>query len=310
MWRQFKNPKCYLIVAADGMLFSTALLLAFLLRLEFSLPPLYAQQVTTLLPMTVAIKVGVFFALGAYRGMWRYTSLKDIVTLLYATCLSTLLIVSWLVFRQRFEDYSRAIILLDGVLTFLLTAGLRAAIRNAGPVPPQVRTRIARNIVWEGAPEWLGYHMTKDKSAWVIGDNLTGTDPLFGEHFEARYRELRRQIALVLQEPFLFPLSIAENISYGRPDATDEEVEEAARAAEADGFIRGLAEGYDTLVGQRGVNLSGGQKQRIAIARALLVRPALLIMDDSTSAVDVRTEARIRQNLAASAGGQSRLIVA
>ena len=121
---------------------------------------------------------------------------------------------------------------------------------------------------------------------------------------------LRRAVVVALQETVLFSGSVRDNIRYGRPDATDEEVEVAARAAEADGFIRGMAEGYDTVVGQRGVNLSGGQKQRIAIARALLVRPALLIMDDSTSAVDVRTEARIRQNLVATAGGQSRLIVA
>jgi len=110
---------------------------------------------------------------------------------------------------------------------------------------------------------------------------------------------LRRAIAIALQESVLFSGTIRDNIRYGRPDATDAEVEAAARAAQAHDFITAFADGYDTIVGQRGVNLSGGQKQRIAIARALLVRPAVLILDDSTSSVDVETEAEIQAALAA-----------
>ncbi|MBV6715675.1 ABC transporter ATP-binding protein/permease [Paenibacillus chitinolyticus] len=108
---------------------------------------------------------------------------------------------------------------------------------------------------------------------------------------------LRSRVGMVLQQAILFSGTIRENISYGKPDATQEEIEAAARAAEIHAFIAGLPEGYDTLLGQRGVNLSGGQKQRISIARALLVRPAVLILDDSTSAVDLATEARIQQAL-------------
>jgi len=104
---------------------------------------------------------------------------------------------------------------------------------------------------------------------------------------------LRPHVGVALQDPVLFAGSIRDNIRYGRPEATEEEVVAAARAAQAHGFVLELPDGYDTLVGQRGVNLSGGQKQRIAIARALLVRPKVLILDDSTSAVDVETEARI-----------------
>ena len=105
---------------------------------------------------------------------------------------------------------------------------------------------------------------------------------------------LRGQIGIVLQETLLFSGSVRDNIAYGKPTATQDEVEAAARAAQADSFVRALPQGYDTVVGERGVGLSGGQRQRIAIARALLVDPRLLILDDSTSAVDTETEAAIQ----------------
>jgi ATP-binding cassette subfamily B protein len=122
--------------------------------------------------------------------------------------------------------------------------------------------------------------------------------------------ELHRIAGIALQESVLFSGTILDNIRYGRPEATDEEVLAAARAAQADDFIRGLPDGYYTIIGQRGVNLSGGQKQRVAIARALLLQPRILILDDSTSAVDVRTEARIQEALAQEHAGQTRVIVA
>lgn len=108
---------------------------------------------------------------------------------------------------------------------------------------------------------------------------------------------LRRGIGIALQETVLFTGTVRDNIRYGRPEASDEEVVAAAEAAQADEFIRTLPEGYDTRVGQRGVNLSGGQRQRIAIARALLVKPRVLILDDSTSAVDIETEIRLQDAL-------------
>jgi ATP-binding cassette subfamily B protein len=108
---------------------------------------------------------------------------------------------------------------------------------------------------------------------------------------------LRSRVSIVLQESILFSGSIRDNIGFGRPDATDAEIRAAAQAAAADEFIMNLKDGYDTELGQRGVNLSGGQKQRISIARALLMRPDVLILDDSTSAVDLRTEASIQRAL-------------
>jgi ATP-binding cassette subfamily B protein len=110
-------------------------------------------------------------------------------------------------------------------------------------------------------------------------------------------RTLHQQIGVALQESVLFTGTVRDNIRYGRPDASDEEVERVARMAQAHDFISGFELGYDTRVGQRGVNLSGGQKQRIAIARALLTQPVVLILDDSTSAVDVATESRIQAAL-------------
>jgi ATP-binding cassette subfamily B multidrug efflux pump len=122
--------------------------------------------------------------------------------------------------------------------------------------------------------------------------------------------DLRAQVGTALQEAVLFAGSIRDNIRYGRPDATEEEVVAAAMAAQAHDFIMTSPDGYDTAVGQRGVNLSGGQRQRIAIARAILVQPRVLILDDSTSAVDVETEAKIQDALERAMGGRTRFVVA
>jgi ATP-binding cassette, subfamily B, bacterial len=121
---------------------------------------------------------------------------------------------------------------------------------------------------------------------------------------------LRANIGVVLDEPFLFSVSIRDNIAYGRPDATDKEIVAAAQAAGADGFIGRLSEGYDTVVGERGYTLSGGQRQRIAIARALLINPPILILDDATSAIDVQVEQKIHSALRVLMEGRTTLIVA
>jgi ATP-binding cassette, subfamily B, multidrug efflux pump len=121
---------------------------------------------------------------------------------------------------------------------------------------------------------------------------------------------LHGAIGVALQESILFTGPIRDNIRYGRPDASDDEVIAAAKMAQAHDFVSRFPEGYDSIVGQRGVNLSGGQRQRIAIARALLSQPAVLIFDDSTSAVDVETEARIQAALADMPVRPTRVVVA
>mgnify|MGYP001950990141 CR=1 FL=1 len=123
-------------------------------------------------------------------------------------------------------------------------------------------------------------------------------------------KTLRKNIGFVLQETFLFSSTIRDNIAYGNPDATDEEIIDAAKRAQAHDFISELPKGYDTILGERGLGLSGGQKQRIAIARALLINPSILILDDATSAVDMQTEAKIQMAFRELMRGRTTFIIA
>jgi ATP-binding cassette subfamily B protein len=127
---------------------------------------------------------------------------------------------------------------------------------------------------------------------------------------EAKLVSLRRQIGIVAQDPFLFSDTVRENIAFGRPDASQDEVEEAARLAQAHDFVVALPEGYDTVIGERGITLSGGQRQRIAIARALLLDPRILILDDATASVDATTEAKIRLGLRQAMKNRTTIIIA
>jgi len=127
---------------------------------------------------------------------------------------------------------------------------------------------------------------------------------------ELQVTALRRRVSVVLQDVFLFHGTVKENILFGRPDAADAEIEAAAAAANADEFIRDLPDGYDTLVGERGIKLSGGQKQRISIARAVLKDAPVLILDEATSAVDSRAEVLIREALARLMKGRTVIIIA
>ena len=123
-------------------------------------------------------------------------------------------------------------------------------------------------------------------------------------------RHLRANVALVMQEPFLFPFTVAENIAFGRPDATREEIEAAARAANANAFIEKLPKGYDTPLGQRGTTLSGGERQRLSIARALLKNAPILILDEPTSALDAETEQSVMQAVERLMRGRTTFIIA
>ncbi|MFN2116889.1 MAG: ABC transporter ATP-binding protein [Candidatus Promineifilaceae bacterium] len=192
----------------------------------------------------------------------------------------------------RFEDVSFAYLskipILDDI-TFHAEPGRRIAL--IGP------TGSGKSTVTNLIPRF--YNVDNGR---VLVDNIDVRD--------WQLRSLRSHIGIVLQDPFLFSQSIAENISYGCPEATDEEIIAAAKAARAHNFILEMAEGYDTRVGERGVTLSGGQKQRIAIARALLTNPRILILDDSTSSVDTETEHLIQQALDELMVGRTTFVIA
>src|SRR6185437_15719715 len=121
---------------------------------------------------------------------------------------------------------------------------------------------------------------------------------------------VREAIGLVMEDSFLFSESVRDNIAYGRPDVTDAEVEAVARAAQAHEFIMELPDGYRTVVGEQGLTLSGGQRQRISLARALLTRPRILVLDDATSAIDARVEAEIFAGLGRVTAGLTTLLIA
>jgi len=142
-------------------------------------------------------------------------------------------------------------------------------------------------------------------------DVLEGTVRVGGVDVrEYDIKALRDQVAMVLQKNVLFSGTIRDNLRWGNPDATDEEMEHACRLACAHDFIMGFPDGYDTHIEQGGSNVSGGQKQRLCIARALLKKPKILILDDSTSAVDTHTDAMIRKAFAEEIPGTTKLIIA
>jgi ATP-binding cassette subfamily B protein len=127
---------------------------------------------------------------------------------------------------------------------------------------------------------------------------------------DLKLSSLRRSIGIVSQDPFLFSASVRENIAFGVADATDDAVTRAATLAQAHDFISALPDGYETVIGERGITLSGGQRQRLAIARALVVDPRILILDDATASVDATTEARIRLGLREAMKGRTTIIIA
>ena len=175
----------------------------------------------------------------------------------------------------------------------------------------------------------LNFHLPAGQTLAIIGPSGAGKstlvsliprfyDPAQGRVLidghdvrEYRLRDVRTNTAMVLQETFLFNLSVRDNIRYGRPDAGDAEVERAAQVADAHRFIgEDLTDGYDTIIGEKGVRLSGGQRQRLAIARAICANPSILILDEATSSVDTRTDARIQQGLGEVLAGRTTILIA
>jgi len=142
-------------------------------------------------------------------------------------------------------------------------------------------------------------------------DATAGTVRIDGVNVkELDLRELRRSVGMIFQETVLFSATVAENVAYGRPEATPEQIVAATRAAHAHEFITQLKEGYETIIGERGISLSGGQKQRLAIARAFLLDPRILILDDATSSLDAKTERLIQEDMRRVCLGRTAFVIA
>ncbi|NLL42803.1 MAG: ABC transporter ATP-binding protein [Firmicutes bacterium] len=198
---------------------------------------------------------------------------------------------------------------------------------SAGPGRVEVKD-VSFSYVGEPVLQDISFTMEPGTTTAIVGDTGSGKTTII--NLLARFYDvtdgqitydghdlrdvdldsLRRKIGVVMQDTFLFSDTIANNIAFARPDATREEIEQAARIADAHEFISQLPEGYDTVVGERGTGLSGGQKQRVAIARALVSDPQILVLDDSTSSVDMETEQSIQQALSQARSGRTTLIIA
>ncbi|HAB15676.1 MAG TPA: ABC transporter ATP-binding protein [Verrucomicrobiota bacterium] len=188
------------------------------------------------------------------------------------------------------------------------------------PLPPKASRSLALDDV--------SFEVTPGQTVALVGPTASGKStvlaliPRFYEPTSGRVLvddcdlrefdldQLRRGIGMVFQETFLFSASVAENLAFGRPDASREDIVKVAQAARADEFIRALPRGYDTIIGERGISLSGGQRQRLAIARALLGDPRIILLDDATSAVDPKTEREIREATLELCRGRTTLVVA
>jgi ATP-binding cassette subfamily B protein len=258
-----------------------------------------------------ALEVGVYSVLVymTQRLLWPLTRLGETLDLYQRAMASTTRILDLLAVRATMVDGGTAL---------------------PEPIRGEVRLESVRFGYGDGPDvlEDLDLHVPAGETHAVVGATGAGkstvvrlvlrfSDPRAGRVLvdghdvrELASASLRRAIGYVSQDVFLFQGSVRENIGYGRPAATDAEIEAAARLAEAHDFIVELPDGYDTVVGERGQKLSGGQRQRLSIARAILTDPAILVLDEATSAVDNETEAAIQRSLARVAEGRTALVIA
>jgi ATP-binding cassette subfamily B protein len=244
------------------------------------------------------------------RLLWPLTGLAETVDLYERAMASTRRVLDLLGTRATIVDAADAVAIerLHGDVEL---QGVRFAYASGGQVLSGIDLRVqaGQTVAFVGATG--SGKSTLMKLIMRFYEPSAGRVLLDGQPLPAlRLADVRRHMALVSQDVFLFHGTVRENIAYGRPDATDAQIEAAARAAEAHEFIQELPQAYNTVVGERGQKLSGGQRQRLSIARAVLTDPAILILDEATSAIDNETEAAIQRSLARIAQGRTVLVIA
>lgn len=306
-----------------------ALVMERLLKAQFPVLNLWALM-TVLSRMASTITIIAIFMLGSWLHLHGQTSVGEIVSFMgFATLLiSRLEAAMGFVSRMFFQMHSLG--------EFFQVLDTESAVREK-PNARQLST-LKGDVVFEGvtlsyddkrpAVTDLSFEIEAGKTVALVGPTGSGKsstmallsrlwDPQSGRILidgtdirDVTLESLRRNIGVVFQDSAVFHRSIADNIRVGRPEASDAEVEQAARLAEAHDFIQRQSDGYATIVGERGVNLSGGERQRLAIARALLKNPPILILDEATSALDAATEARIQKALDNLMQGRTTFIIA
>lgn len=270
-----------------------------------------------------------FGGLQAYAGSMAVEEIMACITYLMQMMMATMMLAMSFMFISRAK-----------VSTDRLTEVLDTVVDIADPAEPKLPSIAAGRVEYKnvsyrykmgsGDPvlESISFTAEPGQTIGILGETGSGKSTLVNllprlydvtegqilvDGVDVRdyaIKDLRKRVAVVLQETILFSGTIKDNIKWGKPDATDEEIIAAAKAAQAHDFIMELPEKYDTELGQRGVNVSGGQKQRISIARALIQNPEIIIFDDSTSAVDSLTEKNIRQAMKESHNGCTKFIIA
>jgi ATP-binding cassette subfamily B protein len=279
-----------------------------------------------MLLLSIALAGGLFHALVLYRQ--GHLAMGQVIGYF-----GTLMLLDFPTFASLFA-YSRVSLGLAGARRILDLMNRTTDLdQNLGGHAADIRGEIAFDAVtfcYDGTTptlEDVSFRLAPGQTLAIVGQTGSGKstlaklvnrthDPYRGrvtvDGIDVRdwnLEALRRGISIIEQDVFLFSRSIAHNIAFGRPEATREEIEAAARAAQAHGFILSFEDGYDTVVGERGVTLSGGQRQRLALARAFLTNPRILILDDSTSAIDSATEDEIQRAIFAAAQGRTTLII-
>ena len=270
-----------------------------------------------------------FGGLQAYAGSMAVEEIMACITYLMQMMMATMMLAMSFMFISRAK-----------VSTDRLTEVLDTVVDIADPAEPKLPAIAAGRVEYKnvsyrykmgsGDPVLEGISFTAEpgQTIGILGETGSGKSTLVNllprlydvtegqilvdgvDVREYAIKDLRKRVAVVLQETILFSGTIKDNIKWGKPDATEEEIIAAAKAAQAHDFIMELPEKYDTELGQRGVNVSGGQKQRISIARALIQNPEIIIFDDSTSAVDSLTEKNIRQAMKESHSSCTKFIIA